>query len=412
MRKGQFNFFPKSTVLGLCLFLFHGAIYSQNVTKKTAEVKPGAWQTKQYFPILKGKKIGIVANQTSTIGKIHLVDSLQHAGMQILRVFGPEHGFRGTAANGEKVSDSLDKKTGLPVTSLYGKKRKPLPSDLKGIDLMIFDLQDVGVRFYTHLTTLHYIMQACAENHVTLLVLDRPNPNGYYVDGPILEEKYISDVGVHPIPLVHGMTLGELSRMINGKGWLKTADTCRLTVIKVQNWNHNTKYELPISPSPNLASDAAIIAYPTLGLFEGIDISVGRGTPHPFECFGAPWVKSGKYKFVPREIPGKTMKPPYLGDSCKGFYIADFAGNYLQDYRKIYLEWFYLLMKEYPDKNKFFNPYFDKLAGTASLRTQLAEGRSEETIRLGWQPGIDEFIQMRRKFLLYSCDESEGITIY
>jgi uncharacterized protein YbbC (DUF1343 family) len=409
MRNGQFKMKFKSTIFGLFLVSTILPACGQNAAKKPKQVRPGAWQMENYLPLLQGKTIGVIANQTSTIGKTHLVDSLLKRGIKIKKVFGPEHGFRGSAANGEKVSDSVDAKTGLPIVSLYGKKRKPAAADLAGLDYLIFDLQDVGVRFYTHLTTLHLVMQSCAENKIPLIVLDRPNPNGYYVDGPILEDKLKSDVGVHPIPIVHGMTLGELSRMINGKGWLKTTDTCQLTVVRIQNWDHNTKYALPIPPSPNLGSDEAIIAYPTMGLFEGVDVSVGRGTAHPFECFGAPWLKVGTYRFVPRDIPGKTLNPPYVGDSCRGFLVADFSRNYLADYRKLYLEWFDLMLKQYPDKSKFFNPFFDKLAGTATLKQQLLSGMGAEEIRQSWQPGLRAFLLDRQRFLLYPCDESLGL---
>ncbi|MCC7297379.1 MAG: DUF1343 domain-containing protein [Bacteroidia bacterium] len=389
--------------------LFFVCFVAKSSAQIKPEVRPAAWQTQSYIDLLKTKNIAVVANQTSTIGKTHLVDSLLALGIKITRVFGPEHGFRGNAANGEEVSDTKDKKTGLPITSLYGPRRKPTAEDLKGIDIVVYDLQDVGVRFYTHLTTLHFMMQACAENNVALVVLDRPNPNGYYVDGPIWEKEYKSDVGQHPIPLVHGMTLGELALMIQGENWIQTTQSCKLTVIKIENWDHNTEYVLQTPPSPNLPTQESIIAYPTMGLFEGLKVSVGRGTAHPFECFGAPWLKVGSHKFVPVNIPGKTVNPPFLNDSCRGFLITDFSRNYLVDYRKLYIEWLELLVQQYPYEDKLFNNYFDKLAGTATLRTQIEQKKSLDEIRAGWKPGIDAFLKQRQPYMLYAYNPLVGL---
>lgn len=406
IKNGQFKMSFKNTTLVLFLFL----TFQLSAESGNEPVLPGAYNTSAYIPVLKGKNVGIVANHTSMLGGKHLVDSLLKLGIKITRIFGPEHGFRGDAANGEHVSDSKDPVTGIPVVSLYGKHREPTHEDFAGIDIMVFDLQDVGVRFYTHLTTLHHVMNRCAEEKVPLIVLDRPNPNGYYTDGPILKPEFKSDVGVHPIPLVHGMTLGELALMINGEKWLRNGQNCDVTVISIVNWNHNRKYVLPIAPSPNLASAEAIIAYPTMGLFEGIDISVGRGTPHPFECFGAPWLRSGTYIFFPVEIPGKTMNPPYEGDTCYGYYIADFARNYLIDYKKLYIEWLELLVAKYPEDKPFFRPFFDKLAGTDQLRIQLQSHTPIADIRKSWEPGLKVFKEQRRKYLLYSFDENLGLT--
>lgn len=372
-------------------------------------IQPGAYRTELYLPEIQNKNIAVIANQTSLIGTTHLVDSLLSLGIKIKKVFGPEHGFRGNAANGEEVSDTKDPKTGLPVVSLYGPRRKPSPQDLAGLDAIVFDLQDVGVRFYTHLTTLHFVMMSCAENNVKLIVLDRPNPNGYYVDGPSLLEAYKSDVGQHPIPLVHGMTLGELAGMINQENWIHTAQPCSLTVVPIKNWDHNTKYILPVPPSPNLPSQESIIAYPTMGLFEGLNISVGRGTSHPFECFGAPWLPRTAYSFVPKNIPGKAINPPFKGDTCYGYLISDFAKNYLQDYRKLYIEWIELLVQHYPGKEKIFNSFFDKLAGTDQLRLQLSGGMSLAEIRQSWQADIDKFKALRKPYLLYPCNEELGL---
>jgi uncharacterized protein YbbC (DUF1343 family) len=407
IKNGQFKMSFKFKVFPLFILTLFSTI--SHIQAQNPEVMPGAWRTELYFDYLKGKKIAVVANPTSTIGSTHLVDSMLASGIQIQKVFGPEHGFRGNAANGEDVHDEKDPKTGLPVISLYGPRRKPSVQDLSGLQIVVFDLQDVGVRFYTHLTTLHFMMQRCAELNIEVLVLDRPNPNGYYVDGPTLDTNFRSDVGQHPIPLVHGMTLGELAGMINGKGWLGAGKTCNLRIIKIKNWDHNTAYVLPIAPSPNLASQDAIIAYPTMGLFEGIDISVGRGTPHPFECFGAPWLKAGSYVFVPKHIPGKTINPPYLNDTCRGFFIKDFAHNYLQDYRKLYIEWLELLVNQHADPAKMFNPFFDKLSGGTQLRQQLLIGMTADAIRNSWQPELEKFIQQRQGYMLYAWDRNAGI---
>lgn len=407
IKKGQFTVSFKSTILVLLFSLWSHTVYTQ---KSQIVTQPGAWNTSQYLPLIQNKKVAVVANQTSLIGKTHLVDSLLKLKINIVKIFGPEHGFRGNAANGEHVSSGKDLKTGLPVISLYGKHREPTAQDFSDIDLVIFDLQDVGVRFYTHLTTLHHVMKRCALESKPLIILDRPNPNGYYTDGPIHEPKFTSDVGVHPIPIVHGMTLGELGQMINGEKWLGLDKNCDLVVIKIKEWNHNKKYVLPIPPSPNLASQEAIYLYPSMGLFEGIDISVGRGTDHPFECFGAPWLKSDSYVFVPREIPGKTLNPPYKNDTCYGYLVIDFAKNYIVDYRKLYIEWLEMLLHKYPNKQKFFNSFFDKLAGTDQLRLQILNGTSVEDIRKSWQPGLDEFRKKRKQYLLYSFDEELGLT--
>lgn len=268
-------------------------------------IQVGAEQTHLYLPILKDKKVAVVTNHTAILNKTHLVDTLLKVGIEVLKIFAPEHGFRGDAANGEHISNGKDEKTGLPIISLYGKNKKPTKEQLKDVEIVIFDIQDVGVRFYTYLTTMHYAMEACAENEVDFMVLDRPNPNGYYVDGPILDLKHQSMVGMHPIPLVHGMTLGELALMIRSEFLPSNLKPLKLTVIPCQFYDHNRYYELPIPPSPNLPSSESIILYPTMGLFEGINISMGRGTDKPFECFGAPWLTTGNYYFTPKNIPEK-----------------------------------------------------------------------------------------------------------
>jgi len=409
MKKGQLNILFKiksETRSFRCIAAIFILFISNSLN---AEIITGAEQTYLYLNKLKGKKVAIVANPTSMIGRTHLVDSLFSLKINIKKIFAPEHGFRGEAANGDHIDNSVDPKTNIPIVSLYGKNIKPSKQDLKNIDVVIFDIQDVGVRFYTYLTTLHYVMEACAENKKQLIVFDRPNPNGYYVDGPILEDQFKSMVGMHPIPLVHGMTLGELAKMINGEHWLPNNLTCKLEVIPVQNYFHNLFYPLPVAPSPNLPNSTSIILYPSLGLFEGTQISMGRGTEKPFECFGAPWLKTGNYQFTPINIPGKAVNPPFLNQKCRGFLLTDFANDYIVTYKHIYLDWLVLLYKDCPDKSKFFNSFFDKLIGTESVRSQIIEGKSAVEIRKTWEPGLKTFIEKRAPYMIYTYDEDLGL---
>lgn len=409
MKKGQLNitFKIKSETGRFRLITAFFIIFIFN--SLNAEIITGAEQTYLYLNKLKGKKVAVVANPTSMIGRTHLVDSLFSLKINIKKIFAPEHGFRGEAANGDHIDNSIDPKTNIPIVSLYGKNIKPSKKDLKNIDVVIFDIQDVGVRFYTYLTTLHYVMEACAENNKQLIVFDRPNPNGYYVDGPILEEKFKSMVGMHPIPLVHGMTLGELAKMINGEHWLPNNLTCKLDVVPVQNYFHNLFYPLPVAPSPNLPNATSIILYPSLGLFEGTQVSMGRGTDKPFECIGAPWLKIGNYQFTPLNIPGKAVNPPYVNQNCRGFLLTDFANDYIVTYKRIYLDWLVLLYKDCPDKSKFFNSFFDKLIGTESVRSQIIEGKSAVEIRKSWEPGLKLFLEKRSPYMMYTYDEDLGL---
>lgn len=406
--KGQFIGASKvhrkwlTAVMVFCIGLTNVAI-SQSVI-------PGAERTDEYFNQLKKKRIAVVANQTSIVGNRHLIDTLLSAKIRVKKVFAPEHGFRGQAANGEKVHSGIDPITKLPIVSLYGKHVKPTKKDLKGIDMVVFDIQDVGVRFYTYLTTLHYVMQACAENGKPLLILDRPNPNGHYTDGPVLKPGFESMVGMHPIPIVHGMTLGELGQMINGEGWLGLRDTCRLSVVPCKNWDHNTAYTLPVPPSPNLPTQESILLYPTLGLMEGTVMSMGRGTDKPFECFGAPWLKEGHFVFVPGNIPGKAVNPPFLGDTCRGFLLTDFARNYISGSRQLYIEWYEMLLNTCPDRQKFFNSFFDKLAGSTELRTALMAGMPIKKIRESWKNELFQFEYKRNRYLLYPFVPGVGHT--
>ncbi len=420
-----------STALFLWLFFkfsgVYGNIYIPTNTPQPqiAAIQTGAEQFSQYLWRLKGKRVMVIANQTSVVNGVHLIDTLLRLGINITGVFAPEHGFRGTAANGEHVSNQTDVKTRLPIYSLYGSNYKPTKAQLENCDVLLFDIQDVGVRFYTYLTTMHFAMQACSENHKTFIVLDRPNPNGYFIDGPILQKGMESMVGIHPIPLVHGMTLGELSYMIIGERWLhitipstvnksktpsknpvsvvKTAinDSLNLIVVPCKHWMRNQRYSLSIPPSPNLPTDNSILLYPSLGLFEGTVMSMGRGTAKPFECFGAPWLKQGGYTFTPVDLPGKAINPPYENQLCRGILITDFGPSYLHNFKHIYLEWLVMLYDECPDSIKFFNPFFAKLIGNKEVQKMIESGKDANYIRNTWSDDIQSFENKRRKYLLY-----------
>jgi len=360
----------------------------------------GAEQTNLYFSKLEGNKIGIVANQTSRIGNIHLVDSLLNAGFDLVKVFSPEHGFRGSAEAGAIIDSDIDSKTGLPIISLYGSNKKPKMDDLKGIDILIFDIQDVGVRFYTYISTLTYVMEACAENNIPLLIFDRPNPNAHYIDGPILEKKFQSFVGLLPIPVVHGMTLGEMALMINGEKWLTNQVQCKLEVIQIQHYNHQTIYQLPVSPSPNLPNDNAIALYPSLCFFEGTNISIGRGTDFPFEVFGYPNLQNKDFSFKPKSISGKSEHPLFENQICFGIDLRKFTNNGNRLY-KLDLQYIIDIYNSYPDKSNFFTDYFNLLAGTDKLHNQIKAGLSEVEIRKSWEADLNEFKLKRYKYILY-----------
>ncbi|MCX6351439.1 MAG: DUF1343 domain-containing protein [Bacteroidetes bacterium] len=366
-----------------------------------ADIRTGAERTDMYLTHLKGKKIALVVNQTSIIGKDLLVDFFIKQKLTVVKIFAPEHGFRGNAEAGANVFNYKDKKTKLPVVSLYGKKLKPDSADLEGVDLVIFDIQDVGVRFYTYISTLHYIMEACAENNKPLMLLDRPNPLGFYVDGPVLEKGFESFVGMHPVPIVYGMTIGEYAGMINGERWLKNGMRCKLEVIPCDGYNHEMLYKLPVPPSPNLPTMEAIYLYPSLCLFEGTDISVGRGTPYPFEVIGKPDFTEGNMEFTPKPIKGKADNPMYNGIKCKGFKLTKFAGEYIIQSKQLYLFWLTGCYKASKDKEHFFNPFFDKLAGTDKLRLAITHDLDGDKIRNGWKPDLDTFKETRKKYLLY-----------
>lgn len=366
-----------------------------------AQLKVGAEQTQLYLPLIKNKTVGLVVNPTSVIKQTHLVDSLKSIGVNIKAIFAPEHGFRGDAEAGAHIKSGIDSKTGLPVLSLYGSKKKPSKEDLKGVEVVLFDIQDVGARFYTYISTLHYIMEACAENNIPLIVLDRPNPNGFYVDGPVLNPKFKSFVGMHPVPVVHGMTVGEYAKMINGEGWLPDNLKCTLTVIPCKNYSHSTIYNLPIKPSPNLPTPASILLYPSLCFFEGTDVSIGRGTNKPFEVVGKPDFKKGSYQFTPQPIKGVSENPKHNGKLCNGVLLTDFGESYMPIHASLYLTWLIDFYKESPNKEKFFNSFFDKLAGTNELREQIIAGKTEQQIRNSWEPALTSYKNMRKKYLLY-----------
>ncbi len=360
----------------------------------------GAEQTTLYLEKLKGKKVGIVSNHTSMIKSTHLVDSLVDLKVNIVRVFSPEHGFRGDADAGEKVFSDIDKKTGLPIISLYGKNKKPTPEQIKDLDIVIFDIQDVGARFYTYISTMHYVMEACAENNKELIILDRPNPNGHYVDGPILEEENKSFVGMHPVPIVHGMTIGEYAQMINGEKWLERQVQCNIFIVKTKNYVHSKHYILPIKPSPNLPNMSSIYLYPSLCLFEGTPISVGRGTDKPFQVLGHPKMKSDRYSFIPKSMAG-AKSPKLEGEKCYGYNLSFFGEEYMKGKGSLNLYWLLEIYTQFPEKDGFFNNMFDLLAGTDKLQQQIISGKTETEIYTSWENGLTNFKKIRKKYLLY-----------
>lgn len=372
-----------------------------NVEKTDADIKTGAERTEIYLPWLEGKNVAVVANQTSMINSTSLVDSLVSLKIKIKKIFCPEHGFRGIADNGEDVGNSTDAKTGLPIISLYGNHNKPTAAELKGIDVVVYDLQDVGVRCYTYLATMTYVMEACAEQKKTFVVLDRPNPNGYYVDGPILEMANKSIVGMHPVPLVYGMTIAEYAQMVNGEKWLANGVQADLKIVPCENYEHSDWYQLPVAPSPNLPNMASVYLYPSLCLFEGTVMSVGRGTDLPFQVVGHPKLKNAAFQFTPVSKPG-AKNPPYLKQLCYGHDLHDFAMLYVRDYKGIYLYWLLSCYKDMPDQSHFFNDFFTKLAGTQTLQSQIVAGQTEEQIKAGWRPAIQKFKVTRKKYLLYT----------
>ena len=394
--------------LFLLLFIMNVACAQENKSNNpknipTPSIKMGAERTEVYLPLLSGKRVAICGNQTSVVGNLHLVDTLIAMKVNLVKIFSPEHGFRGEAEAGAHISSSTDQKTGLPIVSLYGSNRKPTAEQMKGFDILIFDIQDVGCRFYTYISTLHYVMESAAEHGVEVLILDRPNPNGYFVDGPVLEMKYKSFVGMHPIPVVHGMTIGEYGKMINGEQWLANKLTCKLTVITMENYDHTKRYSLPIAPSPNLQTDEAIYLYPSLCLFEGTAISLGRGTLLPFQIYGHSSLTAGDYYFTPNPIKGVSENPPLKGLKCRGYNLTAFATENLNKENSFSIAYLLNAYRHFPQGEKFFTnaDFFDKLAGNSTLREQITQGMPEEQIRQSWQPALNQFKTTRAKYLLY-----------
>jgi uncharacterized protein YbbC (DUF1343 family) len=386
-------------------FLFYSPSYSATIQPdknvisaeiNNAVIKTGADNYEKYLPLLKDKKVGIVTNQTGILSdKTHVVDFLLEKKITVQNIFAPEHGFRGTADAGEHIVDGKDPKTGLPIISLYGDNKKPKPAQLSGIDVMIFDLQDVGARFYTYISSLHYVMEACAENNIQLIVFDRPNPNGSIVDGPLLEKEFTSFVGMHPIPLLHGMTIGEYAQMINGEKWLKDDAQCKLTIIPCVDYNRTMPYSLLVKPSPNLPNDQSINLYASLCLFEGTNVSMGRGTEKQFQIYGSPYLTKTNFSFTPKPNFG-AKDPLYNGKECFGEDLTAYP-----KLKQLELKWLIKAYQNTSDKTKFFNAFFTKLAGTKKLQQQIESGVSEAQIRKTWQKDLEAFKKMRTKYLIY-----------
>lgn len=402
-----------ASLLLLTAFTF-GSFQCKSLTSRSANsyregIKTGADQTEKYVSYLKGKRVALVANQTSIIGDQSSVDSLTSIGVRIVKVFGPEHGFRGNASNGAAVGDDKDAKTGIPIISLYGKNEKPTKAQLEDVDIVVFDIQDVGCRFYTNINTLERVMEACAENNKELMILDRPNPNGYLIDGPILQDKYRSSIGIHKIPMTHAMTIGEFAQMLNGEGYIEGGKNCSLNIIKVANYNHAMSYVLPVNPSPNLNTPQSVLLFPSLCWFEGTAINEGRGTQMPFTILGAPALK-GIYEFsyMPVAIPGMSERPQHKDQVCYGLDLRKYDVNQLRKSGQVNLGWLIKLYNAYPDKEKFFpvnaatgiHP-FDLRSGSPDLREQIIAGKSEAEIRKSWEAGLSSYKKMRAKYLLY-----------
>lgn len=365
------------------------------------DLEVGAARTDIYLPLLKDKKIAIVANHTSLIKGMHTVDKLIDLNLNVQKVFSPEHGFRGNKSDGALINDQKDKKTGLPIISLYGSHKKPTPEDLSKIDVVVFDIQDVGVRFYTYLSTMTFIMEACAENNIPVVIFDRPNPNGFYVDGPILESEFKSFVGMHPVPIVHGMTPGEYALMVNGEGWLKNEVKCDLSIIKVKKYSHLQTMDLPVKPSPNLPTFSSVLLYPSLALFEGTVVSIGRGTSFPFQVAGHPEFSDRVFSFTPKSIPGASINPPLKNQQCFGIDLRIRISEETFISKKIELKWIQQLYEEIGSKTDFFSAYFYKLTGQKKLRQQIMDGLSEKEIRQTWQKELKRYKKIRAKYLLY-----------
>jgi uncharacterized protein YbbC (DUF1343 family) len=381
-------------------FLFLFVLCVTDLSAQNNPVMVGAEFLSEYFPSLKDKRIAVFSNHTSRVGNEHLVDLLKHSGFEVLAIFSPEHGFRGDADAGERVGDGIDPKTGIPVYSLYNSEDgKPDKNILSKIDILVTDIQDVGLRFYTYSISMYKLMDACAENEKKMLLLDRPNPNGFYVDGPILDMRYKSGVGYLPIPVVYGMTLGELAQMINGEKWLPLGRTCELQVIKCKNYTHQTKYELPVPPSPNLPNRKSIYLYPSTCLFEGTVVSLGRGTDFPFQVYGSPDMKGYAFSFMPRSIPG-AKHPPFLGKKCYGVDLRNLSDETIWE-AGFHLEYIVDAYNNLKTGNKFFTPFFEKLIGVDYVRKMILEGKTAAEIKARWKSDVEKFKIQRKPYLLY-----------
>jgi uncharacterized protein YbbC (DUF1343 family) len=404
--KGQ-NITLALMLVMLCHFSKAQIIAKSDLTPLTsADVKVGAERLEQYIDLLRNKNVAVVANQTSLVKNTLLVDTLLSLGIHVTKIFAPEHGFYGNADAGALIKNGKDKNAGanIAIVSLYGKHNKPTPEDLKNVDVVVYDLQDVGVRFFTYLSTLHLTMEACAENNKQFIVLDRPDPNGFFVDGPVLDTNFRSFVGLDPVPIVYGMTAAEYARMLNGEKWLKNGKQCNLTCVPVRGYTHKSLYELPVKPSPNLPNMAAVYLYPSLALFEGTVISVGRGTDTPFQVIGCPELPSNetfKYSFTPESKSGAT-DPMYKGLKCNGCDLQQFGQVMMKVYQSMYFFWLKGTYKDYPDKSKYFNVYFKSLAGTDKLQKQIELGMTDEDIRKSWEPQLSNFKVIRKRYLLYT----------
>jgi uncharacterized protein YbbC (DUF1343 family) len=403
--------FTKSLMFLILAILLSSMQVDQGREKErpVKKILTGAEQADKYIPLIKGKRVAILANQTSLIGKTHLVDSLQLLGINIVKVFGPEHGFRGNASAGTAVADEIDSKSGIRIVSLYGRKNKPSNEDLADVDILLYDLQDVGCRFYTNINALARLMEACQENGKKLIILDRPNPNGYLVDGPILDMKFRSGIGMFPLPISHGLTVGEFALMANGEGWLTNQVKADIQIIPNANYTHDMVYTLPVPPSPNLNTQQAVLLYPSTCLFEGTYLNHGRGTYYPFTVLGSPELKDVyKFSYTPTSIKGLAETPLHMDQLCYGLDLRNYDVKKLRKSGKINIQWMMELYKNYPFKEKFFDSklsremgVIERLAGNELFRKQIIEGISEDEIRKTWEPGLSQFKEMRKKYLLY-----------
>ncbi len=387
------------------LIFFPFQIFAQDNDLQLIEydsITPGVARFELYKDKIKGKKVGVLINKSSLVKGEPIIDFLRDRKINVVKIFSPEHGFDGDKDAGSHVVNSTDHNSGLKIISLYSSKhKKPTKNDLKGIDIMLVDLQDVGARFYTYISTMSLTMEACAENGIPVIVLDRPNPNGFYVDGPVLKKGFESFVGMHHVPVVYGMTIGEYAQMVNGEKWLKNGVQCNLEVIPVKDYTHNLIVKLKTAPSPNLPDWRSVYLYPSLCFFEGTVVSVGRGTEYPFQVFGHPDLPFSDFSFKPVSIPGKAANPKLKGVVCNGKYLAPYAENYKNNPKSLNISWLLTAYKYLHEKNKFFNAYFDKLAGTDELRKQIVSGMSEKEIRDSWKEDLKKFKKIREKYLIY-----------